>query len=226
MISCKALLVYALPVLAHSLAAERVAWDGLRFLQQSSKFVKLPFRSVSKTGEINPGDMLWTPGSDASFTMAPLDDVVMGGASASTFDQTSGTWSAQVTDANNGGFVGIRNTPSIAFNAETCRGLQWDIRLDGKIPRNMKFILRDSDDFNGITWTYIANLKPGRNTVKIPFQNLIAAKFANIIPDQTFDVRRLSGVQITYSKFEFNGKLSPGFTPGDLRLQLLSLKAY
>ena len=38
----------------------------------------------------------------------PLDDVVMGGASASSFDNDSRRWKGEVTSLNSGGFVGIR----------------------------------------------------------------------------------------------------------------------
>jgi outer membrane protein assembly factor BamB len=62
---------------------------------------------------IKPGEILWTPTSSSSSSsssllrFAPLDDVVMGGASYSTIDNNTGIWCGYVTDANNGGFVGI-----------------------------------------------------------------------------------------------------------------------
>jgi Complex I intermediate-associated protein 30 (CIA30) len=213
---------------------DRVAWDGLRFLQQSSKFIAWPSllaRQPKKGSNVlSPGDVIWTVGSnDNTFTMAPLDDVVMGGASASTFDATTGMWSATVTDANNGGFVGLRNTPALVYDATACRGLTWDVRLVGTTAeRPVKFVLRDSTDFNGVTHTYQTMLKPGRNTVQIPFDRLVPAKFANVLNDGkcSFTKNQLAGVQITYSKFEFNGKLSRGFVTGDWQLQLMSLRAY
>jgi Complex I intermediate-associated protein 30 (CIA30) len=213
---------------------DRVAWDGLRFLQQSSKFIAWPSllaRQPNKGSNVlSPGEVIWTVGSNENtFTMAPLDDVVMGGASASTFDATTGMWSATVTDANNGGFVGLRNTPALAYDATACRGLTWDVRLVGTTAaRPVKFVLRDSTDFNGVTHTYQTMLKPGRNTVQIPFDRLVPAKFANVLNDGkcSFTKNQLAGVQITYSKFEFNGKLSRGFVTGDWQLQLMSLRAY
>jgi hypothetical protein len=216
-------------------APDRVAWDGLRFLQQSSKFVAVPSWLSGSGGKndvvpLSPGDVLWTAADTKqnSFTMAPLDDVVMGGASMGTFDTVTGTWSATVTDANNGGFVGLRSTPIVRYDATKCRGLSWQVRLEGKVARPVKFVLRDSIDFNGITHTFIATLKPGKNTVNVPFDRLVPAKFAQILNDgkPCFASASLSGVQITYSKFEYDGKLSKGFSTGDFRLQLLSLKAY
>jgi Complex I intermediate-associated protein 30 (CIA30) len=231
-----------LPLVVHSLAVQngtppsppkdRVAWDGLRFLQQSSKFIAWPSllpRPQKGSNTLSPGDVIWTAGSkENAFTMAPLDDVVMGGASASTFDATTGLWTATVTDANSGGFVGLRNTPALAYDATNSRGLTWEVRLVGKTARPVKFVLRDSTDFNGITHTYQTMLKPGRNTVQIPFDRLVPAKFANILNDGvcSFTKNQLAGVQITYSKFEYDGKLSRGFATGEFQLQLLSLKAY
>ena len=67
----------------------RVPWDALRFVRQSSKFVTLPnplshFVPTDKK-YVKPGDVLWSPASNNLFTFLPLDDVVMGGASRSSF---------------------------------------------------------------------------------------------------------------------------------------------
>jgi hypothetical protein len=85
----------------------------LRFVQQSSKFVQFPFLGRSTTRNVQTVRKKSGSTSSSTFTMALLDDVVRGGASASTFDDTTGTWSGMVTDANNGGFIGIRSTPAL-----------------------------------------------------------------------------------------------------------------
>ena len=46
-----------------------------------------------------------------TFTFAPLDDVVMGGVSSSTFSSATGKWTGIVSESNSGGFIGIRSTP-------------------------------------------------------------------------------------------------------------------
>jgi len=89
-------------------SSSKQSWDALRFIRQSSRFVDLPFlpRSATLTlNDVRPGDILWeTPNAAKNlFTMAPLDDVVMGGVSSSTFDSQEGRWTGVVTDANNGG---------------------------------------------------------------------------------------------------------------------------
>ena len=61
---------------------------------------------------VSVGETLWTPSSSENFfRFSPLDDVVMGGASSSTIDNNTGIWKGTVTDANNGGFVGVRSVP-------------------------------------------------------------------------------------------------------------------
>ena len=236
------------------LAAERRPWEVLRFVQQSSKFVQFPFlpgsRRASSTQVVRPGATLWTARSRSStggvvgtnlpvsFTMAPLDDVVMGGASASTFDDATGTWSGTVTDANNGGFIGIRSTPAFLWDCSKCRGLEWKVKLllneadessssKRRQSRRFKFVLRDSTEFNGITWTTSVDLAPGSvQTVKIPFNRQVPALFARKVPNQTFRKDNIVSVQVAYSKFEYDGDLNPNFSLGNVKLQLLELRAY
>merc|ERR1712071_122011 len=96
---------------------ERVPWDGLRFLKQTSQFITMPnplarFDASKQPVLVNPGDVIWEPNSASNpFAWAPLDDVVMGGASQSGFNAATEIWKGTVTSANNGGFVGIRTTP-------------------------------------------------------------------------------------------------------------------
>lgn len=219
---------------------ERKPWNVFRFVQQSSKFVSLPFvsnnsNSKSQLPNVKVGDILWKvlPSNGnindekSSFTMGPLDDVVMGGASSSTFDSNTGIWSGTVTDANNGGFIGIRSFPTLQWNMEKCNGLQWKVRSYKTSTVSIKFVLRDTTDFNGITWTTIASIVPGINTIKIQFNKQIPALFAKTILDQQglFRKNNICAVQLAYSKFDIDGKLNSKFQMGDFSLQLLELKA-
>jgi outer membrane lipoprotein SlyB len=232
-----------LPLVVISFAAESRPWEVFRFLKQSSQFVNIPFvpQRVKDQRTVRPGDVLWRAGSRDNknvFTMGPLDDVVMGGASSSTFDGATGTWSGSVTDANNGGFIGIRSTPGFKWDMSNCKGLEWKVRLiepssSSQSQRRFKFVVRDSAEFNGITWTTSKDLNSssslssgGVNTVRIDFDKQIPALFARTVPDQTFKKNNVVAVQIAYSKFEYDGKLNPKFSLGDVRLQLLELRAY
>jgi outer membrane lipoprotein SlyB len=228
------LLLTLLPLVVAGFAAESSRpWDVFRFVQQSSQFVNVPFvpRRATDQRTVRPGDVLWRAGAngDNVFTMGPLDDVVMGGRSSSTFDGATGTWSGSVTDASNGGFVGIRSTPGFEWDMSKCKGLEWKVRLlePSSQQRRFKFVVRDSSEFNGITWTTSKDLKPSTvSTVRLDFNNQIPALFARTVPDQTFKKDNVVAVQIAYSKFEYDGKLNPKFSLGDMRLQLLELRAY
>ena len=203
---------------------QRVPWNAVRFLQQSSKFVRL-FPTRSQRRILQPSDSL--PFSQ----MAPLDDVVMGGASASSFDSSTSIWKGTVTDANNGGFIGIRSSNSFVWDATQCTGLEWEIENVDRRPFQLKFVVRDSTDFNGVTWTTIAKVQPGRtNRVRVPFQQLVGARFAKRLDDKggkvAFNAANIVGVQITYSKFEYDGQLNPTFQAGELMLKIKSLKTY
>ena len=192
---------------------KREPWDFVRFVRQSSKFVSLP-KPPSRPTKISPGDVLWSPSSSQSFSWGPLDDVVMGGASSSTFDNKNGKWSGSVTDKNSGGFVGIRSTPfSKALDMSSCSGVEFT--LNGTGNRQFKAVLRDSTEFNGICWTDTFGgaskwgLWSGSNNsssdgkevkVKIPFENLVPTIFAKTVPNQTLKKNNIVGFQLVYSK--------------------------
>ncbi|KAL3822647.1 hypothetical protein ACHAXA_001800 [Cyclostephanos tholiformis] len=207
----------------------RKPWDVIRFVSQSSKFVgppSLPLMRKSIKRKIGPGEVIWTPSSPRNFfRFSPLDDVVMGGASSSTVDNDTGTWTGTVTDANNGGFVGIRSTPfqnGLSLDMSGCQGVELRLRKgDGQ---RFKFIVRDSTDFNGVCWT--TEFDARGTIIRIPFSNQIPTIFASTVSGKSFDDENVVGFQITYSKFEYNGKLNQNFRLGKFVLQLLELKSY
>mmetsp|Transcript_26123 Transcript_26123/g.38677 ORF Transcript_26123/g.38677 Transcript_26123/m.38677 type:complete len:273 (-) Transcript_26123:435-1253(-) len=207
---------------------EKVPWDGMRFLQQSSKFFTPP-RLFQKKDEgtkvVNPGDTLWEPSSANNlFSFAPLDDVVMGGASKSNFDNETGNWRGFVTSANNGGFVGIRSTPfSQALDMKNCNGIE--LRLKGGNRKRFKFVVRDSTDFNGVCWTSSFDAPSLLNRVRLPFKKQVPTIFARTVPNQVFGSNNVLGFQVAYSKFEYDGDLNPNFSLGDFSLQIIEIVA-
>ena len=237
----------------------RKPWDVLRFISQSSKFVQSPFASFSRKSTmtqsvIKPGEILWTPTSSSSSSsllrFAPLDDVVMGGASYSTIDDNTGIWCGYVTDANNGGFVGIRTTPiPSSFDMSSCTGIELRVRTTNDARssgiaaseqpqqrRRYKFITRDTTNFNGICWTTefdvdapITSSSSGNSSVmmiRIPFTKQIPTIFAKTVINVSFNANNVVGFQFTYSKFAYDNKYNPHFQFGDFCLQLLELKSY
>ena len=206
------------------LQAERQGWNPFRFVAQSSKFIPVPF-AETKDRTVQPGDILWAPDSSSNpVKFSPLDDVVMGGVSSSSFDDATGIWDGTVTDANNGGFIGIRSYPYVNWNMSKCRGLQ--IKFKSANDSRIKLGLRDTKEFNGIVWNASINVKDTQ-VVRVPFSSLIPNKFANRINSNIrFSQSSVVGIQFVYSKFEYDGNLNPKFTRGDVRLQILEVRAY
>ena len=206
-------------------SSERVPWDVLRFVKQSSRFVEIFPRSKTVDKVVQAGDSLWKAGQlQSDFSFAPLDDVVMGGASSSSFDGATGLWKGQVTDSNNGGFVGIRSAPFVNLNMSNCKGIK--IKITSKSQSRLKVVVRDSTEFNGVGWTTSVNLGKGRTIVDIPFAKQVPTKFAKTVSGETFDNENVKGFQFVYSKFEYDGALNPRFKVGDIDLQVEEITAY
>ena len=210
-------------------AAQRVPWDWRRFLSQSSKFVSLPsLGAAAPARAVGPGDAV-------DVALFPLDDVVMGGASASTFDNAARRWTGTVTTRNSGGFVGIRSqTLSPAVDASRARGLA--LRVRGDASRRFKVILRDSTDFNGIAHTASFDVAGpprwgfggggGEETVRVPFAAFVPTIFARTVPDAALDLTNVVAVQFALSKFEYDGALNGNFREGAFALDLLEVGFY
>lgn len=174
------------------------------------------------------GETIWAAGnSNYFFEFAPLDDVVMGGASSSNFDNNSGMWSGTVTQANGGGFVGVRSTPfqggSLSLDMSTCKGIEIQFRRGNG--RRFKFVLRDSTEFNGVCWTTSFDANEN-GKVCIPFKDQMPTVFAKTVSGTSFNVNNVVGLQFIYSKFEYDGKLNNKFDIGDVSLQIVEIKTY
>lgn len=219
--------------------AQRVKWDWKRFVQQSAKFIEppsLPFLPKEQTRVLGVGE------SFGALQLFPLDDVVMGGASSSSFDNTARRWAGEVTTQNSGGFVGIRSralSPPLDLSAGT--GIELRVRPVGGNPLRYKFILRDTTDFNGIT--HAASFDVGMNqgsllggirtaidggveTVRLPFSALVPTIFARTVPDAAIDLRNIVAVQLALSKFEYDGGLSPLFKEGRFEIDVVDVSLY
>jgi len=208
--------------------AERQPWNLFQFVQQSSRFINFfPSSKQLQKQLIKPGNILWKAGASTNeFTFAPLDDVVMGGASSSKFKSSTGTWEGQVTDANNGGFVGIRSSPYINWDMSQCQGIEVQLRNRDNNPIQLKVVLRDSTQFNGVSWTTSRDIVNKRKSVKIPFSKQIPTIFAKTVSGQTFSKETVKGIQLVYSKFEYDGALNPKFSLGDFQIQVEEIRAY
>jgi len=214
---------------------KKESWDALRFFQQSSKFISMPSFGKSESIVVRPGDIIWKPGvqssSNNNFGWAPLDDVVMGGVSSSSIDNETGIWKGTVSDTNNGGFVGVRTTPfSKVLNMENCSGVTF--QLKGGDGNRFKAVIRDSTDFNGVCWTTSFGTPKGffeqnkMATVKVSFNDQTPTIFAKTVPGEIFNAENTVGLQLAYSKFEYDGDINPKFSLGEFSLQIVEVRAY
>jgi Complex I intermediate-associated protein 30 (CIA30) len=270
------------PEVPNKSMGSRKGWDFVRFLQQSSKFVSIipslpsfmgrnPLLGTSDSTStlINPGQILWVPKMDvtaikttkgipvSSFSFGPLDDVVMGGVSSSTFDNDKGIWSGIVTDTNNGGFIGIRTYPSFQWDMSKCQGIELKLKVPNKHQgKRMKFVLRDTTQFNGICWTTSFDMTPtvlsfdlrpsslgfrtksfltseGFNSdgnreisVRLSFDRLVPTLFAKTMKGEKLRKDSVVAMQLAFSKFEYDGDLNPKFELGELEIQILEISSY
>lgn len=205
--------------------AERVPWDWQRFFTQASRFVSFP--SLLPPPAAAPARPQQSLGAVELF---PLDDVVMGGASESSFDNKLRRWAGTVTSANSGGFVGVRTKAfSPAIDASGVKGLS--LRIRGGDGLRFKFILRDSTDFNGIAWSASFDTRPSwtnvvageEQVVQISFDELIPTIFARTVPNAKFNRENIVSVQFALSKFEYDGGLNPNFREGNFQLDVLDI---
>jgi len=129
-------------------------------------------------GGYTAGDTVWDS-TDTVTEWGPLDDIVMGGVSNSfwSIGDGIGIWQGTVSTDNNGGFCGVR-TRNIAppLNLGKCKGVRLEVRGDGQ---SYKLTLRDSTDFNGVSWTKTFETKANNwIKVEIPFRSLIPTRLA------------------------------------------------
>lgn len=91
-----------------------------------------------------------------------------------------------------------------------------------------KFIIRDDDDWNGTAWAYSFDTTRGKSQViNIPITSFIPTKFARTVQNAgLFKVDNLSTLQLSLSKFEYDGKLNPKFTEGSFCLEIESIGTF
>lgn len=161
-----------------------------------------------------------------------LDDVVMGGVSASSFQlsqnyaQNYGLFSGNVSTVNSGGFASVRTknfSPSWDLTGFT--GVKLRVKGDGQ---RYKIFLRTESTWDGIGYSYSFDTIADRwIDVIVGFRDLIPVFRAKTVKDcPIIDSSKICSFQLMLSKFEYDGGLNPHFTPGSFALQVESIKAY
>ncbi|CAI7910792.1 unnamed protein product [Closterium sp. NIES-54] len=164
-----------------------------------------------------------------------LDDVVMGGVSESAlqYDKAAGEgglpaalFTGTVSTANSGGFVSVRTknlSPSLDLSAY--EGLEVRVRGDGQ---RYKLILRTTAAWDALGYTAsFDTLAATWHTVRLPFSSFAPIFRARTVPGAPpLDTANIASLQLMLSKFEYDGRLNPSFTPGPFTLPLTSIAAY
>ena len=65
-----------------------------------------------------------------------------------------------------------------------------------------------------------------RTRREAPFPAFVPTLFARSVPGKKLDTRAINTLQLTLSKFEYDGALNPAFTEGAFRLELESIEAF
>lgn len=164
-----------------------------------------------------------------------LDDVVMGGVSASSFQVSAtggedggpvGLFKGYVSTDNNGGFASIRSRnfePVLDLSAYG--GFEFRLKGDG---HRFKFIVRTSTDWDALGYTSGFDTVKGEwQTIRIPFSSLVPVFRARTVKNAPpFDSSKIASLQLLFSKFEYDEKLNPKFEAGPFELPIASIKAY
>jgi hypothetical protein len=156
-----------------------------------------------------------------------LDDVVMGGISASSFQmgENYGLFSGNVSTDNSGGFASVRTKNfSPAWDLTGFAGVKLRVKGDGQ---RYKFFLRTESTWDGIGYSYSFDTTADRwIDVIIRWTDFVPVFRAKTVKDcPTIDVSKICSFQLMLSKFEYDGALNPRFTPGSFALQVESIKA-
>ncbi|MDZ7959599.1 MAG: CIA30 family protein [Aulosira sp. DedQUE10] len=168
------------------------------------------------------------PSEELKNIWGALDDVVMGGVSASNmqFVDDTALFAGNVSTANSGGFASVRSKNfEPPFNLSGYEGVELRVRGDGQ---RYKFFLRPDAQWDGLGYSY--SFDTVANTwidIRIPFADLTPVFRAKTVNDAPpIDPSKLSSFQLMLSKFEYDGELNPKFTPGGFSLQIETIKAY
>ncbi|MEO0375456.1 MAG: CIA30 family protein [Cyanobacteria bacterium P01_A01_bin.17] len=218
----------------------RQPWNVGRFMQTLTYFEALPVISWFQkmlpafTPPAPPqlqAGMIFDfrqPIADLDQTWGVLDDVVMGGASSSSFQAKDGAalFSGIVTTANSGGFASVRTRnfePPLDLNNHS--GIELQVKGDGQ---RYKFLMRDEDSWDSVAYAYSFDTEADQwQTVQIPFTEMTAVFRAKTVPDaSSINQGQVRSLQLMLSKFEYDGDLNPSFQPGEFKLCVQSIGVY
>ncbi len=168
------------------------------------------------------------PSAELKNVWGAVDDVVMGGVSASNiqFLENTAVFAGNVSTANSGGFASIRTKNFYpCFNLSAYPGVELRVKGDGQ---RYKLFLRTDTKWDGVGYSYSFDTVDNTwITVRVPFSDLIPVFRAKVVQNcPPINTSQVSSFQLMLSKFEYDGALNPKFSPGGFALQIESIKAY
>ena len=168
------------------------------------------------------------PSDEIKNIWGALDDVVMGGVSASSFQirENTAVFTGNVSTANSGGFASVRTKNfSPLLDLSGYQGVKLRVKGDGQ---RYKIFIRTESTWDGVGYSY--SFDTVANTwldIQIPFTDLVPVFRAKIVKDcPPMDISKVCSVQLMLSKFEYDGALNPAFNPGGFALEVASIQAY
>jgi uncharacterized protein YbjT (DUF2867 family) len=168
------------------------------------------------------------PSTELKNIWGALDDVVMGGVSASNIQLVENTalFAGNVSTANSGGFASVRTRNfDPPFNLSDYEGVELRVKGDGQ---RYKLFLRTDTKWDGLGYSY--SFDTVANTwinIRVPFAELVPVFRAKTVKDAPpIESSKVNSFQLMLSKFEYDGALNPHFCAGAFALQIESIKAY
>jgi len=157
-----------------------------------------------------------------------LDDVVMGGVSASGLylEGNKAVFSGNVSTENNGGFASVRTRNfEPHLNLLGYEGIYLRVKGDGN---RYKFLLRCDNRWDGIGYAYSFDTQQDTwLDIYVPFSEVTPVFRAKTVEEAgPFNENSVTSMQLMLSKFEYDKELNPYFQPGQFRLEIEQIQAY
>jgi hypothetical protein len=220
--------------------SDRQAWDAGRFVQTLFYFEAIPVVQWVKSmflGSVPPpppqlqAGVLFDfrqPTSTTGQIWGALDDVVMGGVSASRFQLQPGVavFTGTVSTANSGGFASVRTRNfDPPLNLAGYGGITLRVQGDGQ---RYKFFVRDDEGWDSLAYAYgFDTVADEWITVRIAFAHMVPVRRAKTVDNaRPLNPALIRSFQLMLSKFEYDGALNPKFSPGEFRLLIEAIATY
>lgn len=218
----------------------RPSWDVGRFFKTLSYFETIPviswlqkcmFGSTPPPSPPQPQAGILFDFTQSAHPLnqvwGALDDVVMGGVSASSLQSQAGValFTGNVSTDNSGGFASVRTRnfePPLDLSGYT--GLELRVKGDGQ---RYKCLIRDEESWDSVAYAYSFDTVAEQwLTVQIPFAQMTPVFRAKTVTGRSLNSAQIRALQLMLSKFEYDGALNPHFTPGEFRLLIQTIAVY